>query len=106
MPVHYLAMLYPKPEKLARVEEITQSICEYIKENEPGVLQYQWFKVKDAEKPTIVVWEVYADDAAVETHKTSPKMAWLMKTSQEENNLAEPIKVMPLEEFAGWASLS
>lgn len=29
----------------------------YVKENEPGALHYEWFRVTDAEKPTIVVWE-------------------------------------------------
>lgn len=104
-------------------------MCEYVKENEPGVLQYQWFRVPDAEQPTIIVYETYvsspnyllrffqphdthptlcryADKAAVETHKTSPKMAWLQEVSQKEENFAAPIKLLPLEEFAGWGSRS
>ncbi|KAK3360434.1 hypothetical protein B0T25DRAFT_535638 [Lasiosphaeria hispida] len=104
MPLHYVAMLFPKPDKIARVEEIAQSVCDYVKENEPGVLQYQWFKVTDAEQPTLVVWETYVDQAAVDTHKTSPKMAWLQELSVKEDNFAAPIKILPLAEFTGFGS--
>lgn len=45
--------------RLAQVEEIAQSICDYVHENEPGVLKYQWFRAGGTEKPTIVVWETY-----------------------------------------------
>ncbi|KAK3934183.1 hypothetical protein QBC46DRAFT_414150 [Diplogelasinospora grovesii] len=104
MPLHFVAMMYPKPDRVARVEEIAQSLCEYVKANEPGVLQYQWFKVSGAEQPTIVVYETYADQAAVDTHKASPKFAWLMEVSQKEDNFVAPVKLLPLEEFAGWES--
>ena len=40
-----------------QVEEIAQSVAEHVKEHEPGALQYQWFRVLGAEKPTIAVWE-------------------------------------------------
>jgi len=46
----------------------------------------------------------YADQAAVDAHKASPKMAWLMEVEKEEGNMAAPLKIMPLEAFAGWAS--
>ncbi len=77
MPLSFVAMLFPKPDRIARVrphrhpinenpltassqqvEEIAQEVCQYIKANEPGVLQYQWFRVVGAETPTIVVWEM------------------------------------------------
>ncbi|KAK0716187.1 hypothetical protein B0H67DRAFT_645835 [Lasiosphaeris hirsuta] len=105
-PLFFVAMLYPKPDKLARVEEIAQSICDYVKENEPGVLQYEWFKVADAEQPTLIVWECYVDQAAVDAHKTSPKMAWLQEISAKEDNFAAPIKVLPLAEFTRGGILS
>ncbi|KAK3328574.1 hypothetical protein B0T19DRAFT_476157 [Cercophora scortea] len=104
MVLHYLALLYPKADKVARVEEITQSVCDYVKENEPGVLQYQWFRAQGGEKPMLVVWETYADQAAVDAHKSSPKMAWLVQTSQKEDLFAAPLEVKLLEGFAGWAS--
>ncbi|KAK3377459.1 hypothetical protein B0H63DRAFT_477241 [Podospora didyma] len=106
MVLRFVAFVYPKPEHVKRVEEIAQGICDYVKENEPGVLQYQWFRVQGAEEPTIIVWETYLDQAAVDTHKSSPKVEWLIKISKEEDIMAAPIKVLPLEEFAGWAYAS
>jgi len=105
MPLQFTALIYPKADKVARFEELAQSVCEYVKENEPGVSQYRWYKVPTAEgeQPTIIVWETYSDEAAVETHKASPKMAWLFKTSQEEELMAAAPKILgPLEGFAGW----
>ncbi|KAK4206653.1 hypothetical protein QBC37DRAFT_119185 [Rhypophila decipiens] len=104
MAVKILALLYPKPDRVARVEEIAQSLVEYVKENESGTLQYEWFRVTGAEKPTIAVWETYADQAAVEAHRTSPKMAWLVEVSTKEDNFAEPITVLHLDQFAGFES--
>jgi hypothetical protein len=31
-------------------------------------------------------------------------MSWLIEIAQKEDNMAEPISVLPLEQFAGWAS--
>ncbi|KAK4107611.1 hypothetical protein N656DRAFT_849286 [Canariomyces notabilis] len=106
MPLHFLALLHPKPDKVARVEEIAQSVCEYVHENEPGVLKYQWFRTGYPEKPMIVVLETYLDQAAVDTHKASSKLAWLVEVSQKEDNMTAPIELLPLEEFAGWESRS
>ncbi|KAK0614465.1 hypothetical protein B0T14DRAFT_528553 [Immersiella caudata] len=104
MTLSFLAFLYPKPDRVARVEEIAQEIVDYVKENEPGVVQYQWFRVKDAETPTIVVWETYADQAAVELHTGSAKTAWLMETEKREENFAKPFNFLTLENFIGWPS--
>lgn len=46
----------------------------------------------------------YADQAAVDAHKASSKMAWLQQTEKEESNMTEPVKVLPLDQFAGWVS--
>ncbi|KAK1750498.1 hypothetical protein QBC47DRAFT_393585 [Echria macrotheca] len=104
MPIHVVAFLYPKPDKVARVEELAQSVSDYVKENEPGVLKYQWFRAKGTDKPTIVVWESYADQAAIETHKAGPKLAWLQEVSMKEDIMAAPLKVIPLEQFTGFES--
>ncbi|VBB74957.1 Putative protein of unknown function [Podospora comata] len=104
--LHFLAILSPKPDRVARVEEIAESVSNYVKENEPGVLQYQWFRTGTEEKPKIVVWEQYADQAAVDIHKSSPKLAWLIETEEKESNMQESIEVLPLEPFAGWAPQS
>lgn len=44
----------------------------------------------------------YADQAAVDAHRSSSKMAWLVEISQKEDNFAEPIKVLHLDQFAGF----
>lgn len=48
----------------------------------------------------------YADQAAVDIHKSSPKLAWLIETEEKESNMQESIEVLPLEPFAGWAPQS
>lgn len=48
----------------------------------------------------------YADEAAVENHKSSPIMAWLVENDKKEENFAAPLEVLPLEQFAGWESRS
>ncbi|KAK5655647.1 hypothetical protein OQA88_5579 [Cercophora sp. LCS_1] len=103
MPIRVVALLYPKKDRVARVEEITKEVVNHVKENEPGVLQYEWFRAV-AEEPTIVVLETYADQAAIDNHKASPKMAWLVETEKKEGNMAKPIQIIPLEQYAGWAS--
>ncbi|KAK4196745.1 hypothetical protein QBC40DRAFT_5003 [Triangularia verruculosa] len=102
--LHFLAILCPKPDRVARVEKIAESVCDYVEENEPGVLQYQWFRAGTADEPKIVVWEIYTDQAAVDAHKSSSKLVWLIETEEEESNMREPIQVLPLEPFAGWTT--
>ncbi|KAK4463044.1 hypothetical protein QBC42DRAFT_345873 [Cladorrhinum samala] len=103
MPLYFLAILEPKPDRTARLKEICQSVADHVKENEPGVLKYQWFLSGPPEKPKIYVWEIYKDQEAIENHKKSSKMAWLVEIEQKENNLLSEIQVVPLEEIAGWA---
>ncbi len=45
---------------ILQVEELARKVCEEVHENEPGVLQYRWFRAGGTEKPVIVVWETYA----------------------------------------------
>jgi len=106
MALHFLALLYPKPDRIARVEEIASKICDDVQKQEPGVLKYQWFRTVSHERPLIVVWETYIGQEAVDTHKSSPIMAWLIEVDKQEDNMAAPIEVMPLEQFAGWDSRS
>ncbi|KAK0638529.1 hypothetical protein B0T16DRAFT_462301 [Cercophora newfieldiana] len=104
MTLSFISFLYPKPDRVARVEEIAQEVVDYVKENEPDVVQYQWFRVKDAEEPTIVIWEEFADQAAVDLHTSSAKNAWLWETEKKEENFAKPFKFLTLDKFGGWAS--
>jgi hypothetical protein len=82
MTFYLLAILLPKPDRLARVqsppllqssaltatepnadenqvEEIAKEAADYVQKNEPNTLKYQWFKTGTAEQPKIVVWEAY-----------------------------------------------
>ncbi|KAK0728829.1 hypothetical protein B0T26DRAFT_748989 [Lasiosphaeria miniovina] len=103
MTLPFLVFLYPKPEKLARAEELAQIISDYVKANEPGVLQYQWFRVADdPDGPAIAVKETYADQASLDAHKETPKFAWLVKISQEEDIFRAPLKVLPIDFITGF----
>ncbi|KAK4153653.1 hypothetical protein C8A00DRAFT_43472 [Chaetomidium leptoderma] len=95
MPLNFVALLRPKPSRVqvARVEEIVHKVREDVHEKEPGVLRYQWFRAGSTEKPLSVVWE-------------TSTMDWLAETDEKENNMAVPIEVLPLEQFAGWESRS
>lgn len=46
----------------------------------------------------------YADMAAVESHKNSPKFAELIELGKKEDLFAKELKVMFLNEFGGFAS--
>jgi quinol monooxygenase YgiN len=46
----------------------------------------------------------YADQAAIDAHKASPKLAWLQEISIKEGIMAAPLKVIPLEQFTGFES--
>ncbi|KAK4239383.1 hypothetical protein C8A03DRAFT_14228 [Achaetomium macrosporum] len=104
MPVHVLAILIPKADRIARVEEIAQGMSTDVEKNEPGTLKYQWFRAGTAEEPKIFVWEVYADEAAAETHMASPGLARFIEIEKQEGILAAPLQVLTLEHFAGFAS--
>ncbi|KAG7287596.1 hypothetical protein NEMBOFW57_007108 [Staphylotrichum longicolle] len=103
-PIHVLAIITPKPDRVARIEQLAKEVASGVEATEPGVLKYQWFKTGTPEEPRIVVWEVYADEAAVNVHKSGSKLAWLIETEKKEGNFAAPLEVLPLQQFAGWAA--
>ncbi|KAK4096416.1 hypothetical protein N658DRAFT_501603 [Parathielavia hyrcaniae] len=104
MAIHLLAILLPKPDRVSRVAELAKDAAAYVQQNEPGTVKYQWFRSGTPEQPKIVVWEVYADAAAIQAHKTSPMMARFVQAEQQESNLTAPIEILPLEHFEGFAS--
>ncbi|KAK4033267.1 hypothetical protein C8A01DRAFT_19770 [Parachaetomium inaequale] len=106
MALHFVALLHPKPDRVARVKEIAHKVCDEVHDKEPGALKYQWFRTGSTEKPLIVVWETYLDQAAVDTHKSGSILAWLIENDKKESNMAAPIELLPLEQFAGWESRS
>ncbi|KAK4142118.1 uncharacterized protein C8A04DRAFT_13458 [Dichotomopilus funicola] len=102
MAIHLLAIMSPKPEKLARLEELAQALIDSVKQNEPGVTKYQWFRSGSPEEPKVVV---YADAEAFKVHKKNPKLGDLVKRGKEEGLFAAPMQLLPLEQFAGFAAV-
>ncbi|KAK4162946.1 hypothetical protein QBC43DRAFT_320737 [Cladorrhinum sp. PSN259] len=101
-PIQLLAIITPKPDRLARSEELAREMVKHIEATEPNTLKYQYFKSGTPEEPKIVVWEVFADAAALKAHQDSPKLAWLIEREKEESNFAKPLEVLTLEHFAGF----
>lgn len=59
------------PGKEAEAEAAMRKVADGVRDNEPGVLVYAWHRgAKDPNR--ILVFEVYADDEAVQNHRTSP----------------------------------
>jgi quinol monooxygenase YgiN len=59
------------PGKEAEAEAAMRKVADAVRDNEPGVLVYAWHRAaKDPNR--ILVFEVYADDEAVQNHRTSP----------------------------------
>ncbi|EGS22542.1 uncharacterized protein CTHT_0020870 [Thermochaetoides thermophila DSM 1495] len=101
MTVNILAIFTPKPDRVARLEELARECAAHVKDNEPGTLKYQWFKTGTKEQPKIVV---YADKDALNAHAVGPKLKWLLEVEKKEQNLAAPLEILPLEQIAGFAS--
>ncbi|CCC13709.1 hypothetical protein SMACR_08212 [Sordaria macrospora] len=104
MTISLIAFIYPKEDKVERLKEVGKDTAEWVKANEPGTLQYHWSASTEDDKPVFIVQESYADMAAVEAHKNSPKFAELVELGQKEDLFAKPIKVMMLDAFGGFAS--
>lgn len=70
MAVGVIATLKTAPGKGGEFETVFRDLAAQVKANEPGNKLYQVFKSrKDAD--TYIVMEVYADQAALETHGQS-----------------------------------
>jgi quinol monooxygenase YgiN len=63
-----MATLKIKDGKLDEALKILKEFTAWIKQNEPGTLQYSVHKVKGKEKNMIVVYERYKDTAAFAEH--------------------------------------
>jgi len=44
----------------------------------------------------------WADQAAIEIHKSSSKVAWLEEISKKEDLFDQPLQILTLEQFAGF----
>ncbi len=68
--VAVIAVIRVKPGREAEFEQVFAEMTANVKANEPGNQMYQLTRSR-AEPQTYKVMEVYADDAALETHRTS-----------------------------------
>lgn len=71
MTIGLVATLKIQPGKGAEFEAAFAELQAAVKANEPGNLQYDLFRSK-TEADTYVVYEQYADEAALEAHKNAP----------------------------------
>ena len=69
MTIGLLATLKTQPGKGAEFEAAFADLAKVVKAEEPGNLQYDLFRAKEAD--TYVVYEQYADQAALEVHAKS-----------------------------------
>ncbi len=69
MIIGLLATLKIQPGKSADFEAAFAELAKVVKAEEPGNLQYDLFRAKEAD--TYVVYEQYADQAALEVHAKS-----------------------------------
>jgi quinol monooxygenase YgiN len=66
------------PGKDAEAEAAIRSLVEDVQANEPGALLYAWHRHRK-DPSRLLVFEVYADDAAIEAHRSTPHLAAFQK---------------------------
>lgn len=61
------------PGKEAEAEAAIKKVAAEVDKNEPGALTYHWYRsLKDPMQ--VIVFEVWKDDEAIETHRGMPYM--------------------------------
>ncbi|MEA1673673.1 putative quinol monooxygenase [Nitrospirillum sp. BR 11163] len=70
MTIALIATVTPKPEAVDKVEALMRELTGHSRA-EPGARRYDLFRGTDA-TVRFHVFEIYADEAAVEAHRTSP----------------------------------
>ncbi|WP_028224280.1 putative quinol monooxygenase [Paraburkholderia ferrariae] len=73
MNVYLIASLTPRPEHVAELEAALRELVAASR-SEPGNLRYDLLHRADGQ-PGFYVYEIYADDAAVEAHRQSAHYA-------------------------------
>ena len=71
MTIGLIATIKVQPGKGAEFEAAFGELQAAVRANEPGNLQYDLFRSK-TEADTYVVYEQYADEAALEAHRGAP----------------------------------
>lgn len=89
------------PGKEAQAEAAIAKLVDAVRETEPGTLVYAWHRLgKDPSR--ILVFEVYADDAAIEAHRGTPHQAEFQRHFVPGTGLFDPdsVKLERWDRFA------
>lgn len=70
MPIAIFATIHPRPEHRDAIEAALRLMVENSRA-EPGNLRYDLF-AHEGDAPAFELFELYADEAAVEAHRASP----------------------------------
>ncbi|OAK93532.1 ABM-domain-containing protein [Phaeosphaeriaceae sp. SRC1lsM3a] len=104
MTIDIMALIYPKPGKADRVEELLREAAVAVKANEPGTLRYHLQRETSGDAPTFVMLETYKDKAAIAAHSKSDDFKKMGRAMKQEDLLAAPMKVLFTKEAGGFAS--
>jgi len=67
----FIARMQVKPGKEAEFEQLAQTLTEKVRENEPGCVGYEFFRLPATERG-YAVYESFVDEAAEEAHRDTP----------------------------------
>ncbi len=98
--ISILARFKVQAGKETEAEEAIKTMAATVEASEPGALTYIFHRnARDASE--ITVFEIYADDAAFEAHRTTPHMATF---GSKFGSLFDPatVKIERLERVAGF----
>ncbi len=90
------------PGKETEAEVAIRKLAAAVEANEPGAVSYLWHR--GTRNPGhILVFEVYRDDAAMETHRATPHLAEFQKCFAPGTGFFDPasVKIVRYERFAG-----
>ncbi|KAF7193043.1 hypothetical protein HII31_05604 [Pseudocercospora fuligena] len=88
--VHILAILYAKPEKMSRLQELMQAMIKTVHDTEPHTVRYMMTKQIDTEIPAIHMIETYKTKESAEAHTQTEHFKSLFAAFDEENIFAKP----------------
>ncbi|KAK8129668.1 hypothetical protein PG999_002048 [Apiospora kogelbergensis] len=91
----------PAEGKKDRVQELLSHLVSEVETNEPEALAFYASWVADV--GVFYVIELFANEAAQESHRQQSYTAELRRICREEHNLAKKVEVQVLSKFAGFS---
>lgn len=79
MMITIVARIKVKGGKEGEAEAALLDMVEYVRANEPGTTRYALHRAL-GDPTTLLMYEQYADQTAVDTHGTSPRIQQLFRT--------------------------